>query len=560
MAMIGSFKQLDKKRQELAKDRPAFKLDHPVLQSPWLPIFGSILSGILLALAFPGFGNPTVIFVALVPLMFAVQSASVKKAAWLGLLSGFVFFLMSLSWLSNLTDRVEGIGLQLSAMLGYAMLALYCALYFIPFAIAVALGTKKWAGDNLRNNLRFMFAVTVVWVGSEYLRGMLLTGFPWNQLGVSQYSNLSIIQIAEWGGVSAISAYIVWMNAGIFLTFRQYTHGNRTRTYKPHFELMLGVMPVALSVAHGMNVLFNRPAFYEGITVALVQPNVEQEAKWDDAMDQQIRVRLEELTSSAARLNEVDIIIWPETAVPDFVRTSRSSYELIQRVTTEGIPVLVGTMDVDFGAEGHRTYSNSSILYGRGGMELGKYDKQHLVPFGEYVPFPGLFRKFTPLDVDFVHGAGSTVIPLDGKASFSVLICFEDIVAPLARNATLSGARWLVNQTNDAWFDPSAQSEQHIAHAVFRCIENRIPMARCCNSGVTGIIDAYGQIDRKLGPMTKGFTTGVLAPRPMGMEQTFYTRKGNIFAKASTLAGVLVFFVLRPNSWKKRKKKNEDPN
>ena len=556
--MIGSFKKMDKKRRELDASRPAFKLDHPVLKSPLLPIIGSILSGVLLAIAFPGFGNPMVIFVALVPLMLAVQSASVKKASWLGLLSGFVFFIMSLSWLRHLTGKVEGVGLQLSALLGFAVLALYCALYFIPFVVAVSLGTKKWAGDVLWKNIRFMFAVTMVWVGSEYLRGLLFTGFPWNPLGVSQYSNPAIIQIAEWGGVSAVSAYIVWMNAGIYLTFRQYIYGNRTKIYKPHFELMIGVIPVALSIAHGMNVLFNRPQFYEGITVALIQPNIQQVAKWDTEMDQGIRTRLEELTSAASRLNELDLIIWPETAVPDFVRTSRASYDLVKRLTEGGIPLLVGSMDVEYHEEG-RTYFNSSILFGKGGEEIEKYDKQHLVPFGEYVPFPSFMRKFTPIDVDFGHGAGSTILPLQGKASFSVLICFEDIVAPLAVNATRAGARWLVNQTNDGWFDPSAQSEQHIAHAVFRCIENRIPMARCCNTGVTGIIDAYGNIDRKLEPQIKGFTTGVLAPRPDGMEQTFYTRNGNVFAKASLLAGATAFFVLRSNTWKRRrKKKNED--
>ena len=554
--MIGSFKQMDKKRQELEAGRPAFKLDHPVLKSPLLPMSASILSGVLLALAFPSYGHSTVIFVALVPLMFAVQAASVKKAAWLGLLSGFVFFLMSLSWLGNLTGRVEGVGLQLSALLGFAVLALYCALYFIPFAITVALGTKKWAGENLRKNIRFMFAVTMVWVGSEYLRGFLFTGFPWNQLGVSQYSNPAITQIAEWGGVSAITAYIVWMNAGVFLTFRQYVYGNRAKRYKPHFELMLGVMPVALSVAHGMNVLLNRPQFYEGVTVALVQPNIEQAAKWDSEMDQEIRTRLEELTTAVSRLNEIDLIIWPETAVPDFIRTSRSTYDMIKRVTAGGIPLLAGSMDVQYHEDG-RTYYNSSILFGKDGEEIAKYNKQHLVPFGEYVPFPGIMRTFTPIEVDFGKGAGSTILPLEGKASFSVLICFEDIIAPLAVEATRAGARWLVSQSNDAWFDPSAQSEQHIAHAVFRCIENRIPMARCCNTGVTGIIDAYGNIDRKLDTQMKGFTTGVLAPRPDGMEQTFYTRHGDVFAQISLLAGATVLFVLRPSTRKRRKKKDE---
>ena len=550
--MIGSFKQMDKKRQAFDAKRPALDFSNAFFKSPILPIFGSVLSGLLLAFSFPGYGNSTLIFTALVPLMFAVQSASVKKAAWLGLLSGFVFFMVSMSWLQNLTGMVEGLGLKISALLGYSVLSLYCALYFIPFAITVALGTKQWAGNNIRKNIRFMFALTMVWVGAEYLRGILFTGFPWNPLGVSQYANPSIIQIAEWGGVHIVSAYIVWMNAGLFITFRQYTHGTRTRKYRPHYELMIGIVPVALSVAHGINILFNQRPSYEGVNVALIQPNILQSEKWDSEKDQDIRDRLEELTSTASRLMGLDLIIWPETAVPDFVRTSRESYSLVKRMAAEGTPILVGSMDVRHTDAG-RTYHNSSILFGTNGLEIATYNKQHLVPFGEYVPFPKLMGRFTPVEVDFRGGTESTIIPLKGAASFSTLICFEDIVAPLTVNATRAGARWLVNQSNDAWFDPSAQSEQHLAHAVFRCVENRIPMARCCNTGVTGTIDAYGKINRNLEIRTKGFSTAVISPRPVGLEKTFYTRHGNAFAKVALLAGATVLFVLRSNGRKRKK-------
>ena len=554
--MIGSFKQLDAKRRKLDSQNPGMNLDHPVLRSPLLPVLGSILSGILLGLAFPGFGHATLIFVALVPLMFSVHSASVKKAAWLSLLSGFVFFVMSLWWLTNLTGRVEGVGLQISAMLGFLVLALYCALYFIPFSIAVSLGTKKWVGNVLWKNLRFMASVTVVWVGAEYLRGLLFTGFPWNALGISQYANPTLIQVAEWGGVSIISAYIVFMNAGAFITFRQYTHGNRAKMYKPHFELMIGIVPVALSVAHGMNILMSRQKQPDLVHLALIQPNIEQAAKWDSAMDQEIRELLEALSTVASQNHDIDMMIWPETAVPDFVRTSRDSHDVVRRLTREGIPLLAGTMDVEFTDTGRR-YFNSSILFGRDGKEIGKYDKQHLVPFGEYVPFPNLMRKFTPVDVDFGSGQESVVIPLEGKASFSVLICFEDTVAALARQATQAGARWLVNQTNDAWFDPSAQSEQHLAHAVFRCIENRIPMARCCNTGVSALIDAYGNIGLRTEPMTGTVVSGYLSPRPVGMEKTFYTRRGNIAGRFSAAAGIGVLFILRSGIRIKRRKADE---
>ncbi len=515
-----------------------------------LPIFGSLFSGVLLAFSFPGAGDSTLAFIALVPLMFAVQSASVKRAAGLGLLSGFVFFMLSLSWLHNLTGTVAGAGLKISALMGYAVLALYCAIYFIPVAVVTAHGARQWGGASLLKNLRLMFCITVVWVGSEYLRSFMFTGFSWNQLGVSQYANPAIIQVAQWGGVYIVSACIVWMNAGIFITFRQYTHGTRMKKYRPHYELMIGLLPVALSMAYGMNVLFNRPPLDESVSVALIQPNIAQAEKWDDQKDQDIRDRLEELTSTAARLEETDLIIWPETALPDFVRVSRLSHSLVQRMTERGIPLLVGSMDVEISESG-QTYYNSSLLFDTNGVEVAKYDKQHLVPFGEYVPFPGLMRKFTPIDLDFRYGTESTLMPLRDRASFSVLICFEDIVSPLAVKAVRHGARWLVNQSNDAWFDPSVQSEQHLAHAVFRCIENRIPMARCCNTGVTCTIDAYGNVQRSLEVRTKGFVTSTLRPRPVGLKKTFYTRNGDAFAKVCLLAAATVIFVLRAKGRKK---------
>jgi apolipoprotein N-acyltransferase len=294
---------------------------------------------------------------------------------------------------------------------------------------------------------------------------------------------------------------------------------------------------------YGMNTLLNPVDFPDSVNVALIQPNIPQSEKWDYGREKQIRERLEELTLAATRLEGLDLVIWPETALPDYVRVSYPSYSLVQRMTAGGTPLLAGSLDVA-GTESGRTYYNSSILFGRDGAVAGKYDKQHLVPFGEYVPFPSLMRVFTPVEVDLRPGDGSTVLSIGDNEPFSVLICFEDTVARLAVNATRAGARWLVNQTNDGWFDPSSQSEQHLAHAVFRCVENRIPMARCCNSGVTCIIDAYGRVERHLAPRTYGFTTGMLHPRPAALEQTFYTRNGDLFCKAALFCGLVVFGVL----------------
>ena len=157
--MIGSFKDMDRKRRERGFTPPKI-LEHAVLQAWYTRVAGSIMTGVLLAVAFPGSGRSVVIYAAFVPLLFAVQSVSVRRAAGLGLLSGFVFFMLSLSWLQNLTGMVEGIGLKASALLGYGVLAIYCALYFIPFSVAATLGPRRWAGGSLRHNIRFMAALS----------------------------------------------------------------------------------------------------------------------------------------------------------------------------------------------------------------------------------------------------------------------------------------------------------------------------------------------------------------------------------------------------------------
>ena len=530
---------------ESPTDRPAL-FRHPLFSAPWLPFLGSLLSGFLLAAAFPGSGDrPTLAFAALLPLLFAADAVSPRKAAGLGLLSGFVFFALTLSWLHNLTHMVDARPFKLGAILGYAALALYCALYVVPFAVVASLGARKWAGEKLRGNLRLMFALTVVWVAGEYLRGLLLTGFPWNPLGVSQYANLALIQVATWGGVYCVSALIVWMNAALFVTLRQYLRGNRLKRYRAHFELMAGLFALALAMAHGLSVRLNRTTPPECVNVAVIQPNVAQEDKWDEDKNWEVRERLQQLTETALRLDRPDLVVWPETALPDFVRASRPDYALVRHLTSLGAPLLVGTMDVDFLPDGNRRIYNASILFSTNALNLARYAKQHLVPFGEYVPFPGLFNSLTPVEIDFDVGTEATLMNLPGKPPFSVLICFEDIVPPLAVKAVRNGARWLVNQSNDAWFDPSAQSEQHLAHAVFRCVENRVPMIRCCNTGVSCAIDAYGNVQRPLKPRTAGVGLVEIRPRTLGMSETFFTRNPNAFAKFCVIGAATVFFALR---------------
>lgn len=502
-----------------------------------LPFFAAGLSGVLLVLGFPPFEFGFCGWIGLVPLMLVCAGAAPRRAAFLGWLAGAVFFCGSLIWLRHVTRA------------GALALALYCALYFIPLAVFVSCRRCGWRSMNGLKNLAWMAGAALVWTGSEYLRAMLFTGFGWNLLGVSQYRQLPLIQIAEWGGVYVISALMVFVNAATAATLLQYAAGLRGRTYRVHTELLGSLVLVAAAWSVGLHTLINEPV-PEGppLQVALIQPNIPEVGNWELADPELIYSRLEKLTSLAQRAPDLDLLIWPETALPDFVRYSERSAALVRRLTGAGVPLLAGSMDVVWHAEGSPDYFNASMLFNTQGDLLGTYYKQHLVLFGEYIPFDGripLINALTPIGSSFQPGRAPVVFELPGDPrAFSVLICFEDTLPYLARNAARAGAVWLINQTNDSWFDPDSGSQQHLANAVFRSVETRLPMLRCANTGITCLIDPSGRIHQTLAARTEGFHIVDVVPQAAARGPTASVRFGDRFAQACLSASVALYLGL----------------
>lgn len=489
-----------------------------------LPILASVFSGILLFLSFPPFGISFCGWFALVPLMLACAGAAPRRAAFLGWLSGAVFFVSTLYWLRHVS------------ILGEVALSFYCALYFMPFALFVSWRRDGWRSRNGALNMIWMIGAAAVWAAFEYLRAIAITGFPWNLLGVSQHQELAFIQLAEFGGVYAVSALMVFVNSATAVTILQYAAGLR-RVYRMHVEMLCGILAVALVWAFGMNRLLDRPETEpQTLSIALIQPNIPEVGNWDTPDPEVVYEKLERLTAYVLRAPDLDLIIWPETALPDFVRYSERSAGLVKKLVSGGVPLLAGSMDVVWRSDNQPDYYNASMLFNPHGDLLGSYYKQHLVLFGEYIPFDGkipLINALTPIGDSFKSGTVATRFKLPGKsADFSVLICFEDSLPYLARKAARGGAQMLINQTNDSWFDPDCGSAQHLANAVFRCVETRLPMLRCANTGITCSIDPFGRVIRTLSPRTEGFQ--IAEPVPAGPEQTetFYVRHGDLFAQA----------------------------
>lgn len=509
-----------------------------------LPFFASVLSGILLFLSFPPAGIHSCGWFALVPLMLACAGAAPRRAAGLGWLAGAVFFVSTLYWLRHVS------------ILGGIGLSFYCALYFIPFAVLVSLRRDRWRSCSGGRNIAWMAAAAAVWAASEYLRAIAITGFPWNLLGVSQSAALASIQIAEFGGVYAVSAQMVFVNAAIALTVLQYATGMR-RTYRLHTEILCAMTIVALLWAFGMHRMISTPpATGEPLNVALIQPNIPEVGNWEMSDPEVIYEKLDRLSGLAQYAPAVDLMIWPETALPDLLRYSERSAGLVKKLVSGGVPLLAGAMDVSWRAENQPDYYNTSMLFNPQGELLETYRKQHLVLFGEYIPFDGeipLINALTPIGSSFTAGRSSTLFHLpDHEAAFSVLICFEDVLPYLARNAVRGGAQLLINQTNDSWFDPDCGSEQHLANAVFRCVETRRPMLRCANTGVTCSIDSFGRITRTLEPRTEGFQVAGVHPSDPARGETFYVRHGDLFAQACLTGSVALFIT----AWIRRRKIN----
>ncbi len=515
--------------------------------APLLNCFGAILTGLLLFAAFPPLEWSVLAWVALVPLLMTC-AASAPRAAFLhGLLAGVVFWTLSLVWLTRVSWN------------GWFFLSLYCALFMAGFAQTVSWWMARQGLRSRWGNPLMLLSIPAVWVGWEYLRATLFSGFPWNSLGVSQYANLRLIQIAEFGGVYLVSALLVMINAALTLILLQAVRRQAGESWRPPRELLVALLGIVLAQLYGTMALRRLPETTDTLKIAAVQVNIPQLEKWSEDWTTAINNRLRRASLQAIQHYAPDLIVWPETVVPDFVRTSRVSQKVVGDVIQLGPSVLMGSMDFDDTGVAVK-YFNSAFLYQPGAAPPQTYAKRHLVLFGEYIPFEQwlpFLRVLTPVEESFTPGKEAVVFRL-GRRSFAVLICFEDTVAGLARDCVLAGARLLINQTNDAWFDPSWASRQHMANCVFRCVENRVSAVRATNTGITCFIDRQGRIvgslDRAVGYLPQpAYLTRAVALPSAAMPLTFYTRHGDVVALGCVAFSLTLFAGMIWVRWRGRR-------
>ena len=491
----------------------------------------SILSGLMLSASFPPGKMEWMAWVALIPLLRSIADESPRQAFRLGFIAGFVHYLTLIYWIVVVLEHYGGLHFLLSAGV-LMLLCTYLAIYPGLFACLL----------RLCGGFRFAILITgSLWVGIEYVRANVLTGFPWCLLGYTQYPNLALIQVAHVVGVYGISFLLVASNVliHVILFDRPSLRGSLLRW---EMVLVLAMVFGALTYGHQRlaGVQNERNKGQQSVRIAVIQGNMDQTVKWNpDYQEKTIRI-YNTLTYQTGPFKP-DLVVWPETAVPFFFQAEPVLSPMVMEVAKKlGTTLIFGSPAYE--REGGNTrYFNRAYALSPEREISGFYDKVHLVPFGEYVPlkrFLPFVHRLVPAAGDFKAGENMAPLRLP-RLSAAILICYEVIFPELARAQTEKGADILVNLTNDAWFGMTSAPYQHLSMAVFRAVENGRPLVRAANTGFSAFISQTGAITLT-GEL---FTREALKEEVLLGERTlgFYTKYGDLFAVAM-LAICLILF------------------
>jgi apolipoprotein N-acyltransferase len=572
------------------------------------------LTGAALTLAFPGVGFQPAAWVCVAPLLWLCSDVSKRRAFSYGMTWGYFWSLTSTFFLREINPAIPFV---FGAVLGvfcafWAMLIpVVCRSLLVPPGVRVrgAAAVAAYPRPEVRDEILAMFTLAAWWVILEWIRSWIFTGFPWNLLAATQWKNLNLIQICEYTGIYGLSFLVILVNIALFFTAKDLLAVVRGAKYRRPLTLYAALFLVAAAAFSGMGVWkkYNRLYAPENVTeypIGVVQPDLSQrraggEESTREALDVCSRLSEGLIADKKAVEGLLDgygtisvtppplrLIVWPETAVPTAYygggNVSREYRSRVRRMIRESrTPFLVGTISYDNIKSNTEfdTY-NSALLLKEFPLTGGnirydadaadRYDKVHIVPFGEFIPlndkFPiigelvGMGRNLTP-------GRAFRPIDLEENVRAGVMICYEDVFAYAARELVRNGANFLLVITNDAWYPTSTEPEQHYANAVLRTVETRLPMLRCGNSNYSVLIDQFGRtvdsVTKRIDPETGLFeltpweqkaASAVMTVRvPKHYTPTFYVRFGNVFVLVLWVIFAGGMAMVMRNNWVFRK-------
>jgi len=481
----------------------------------------ALLTSTLLFSASPGvLALPQLAWLALVPLLWAIENQPPRRAALLGLICGIAYYLPLLYWIVIVLATYGQVPLPI-AVLALFFLALYMSCYLAAFAYLCAKTESRFPA--------LVFA-PACWVALDLIRGLLFTGFPWMDLAYTQYDLPGFIQIADLAGHHGLTFILVLTNTLIF-TFAA-SLLRRKAICSP--AIISGAVALLL-IGSGYNFwrLQTIPTAItqaEHMEVAAVQGNIPQDQKWQPAFQRETIDTYIRLSQDLFAARKPELIIWPETALPFYPYEHPLFLRLHSELTRPHQTfLLTGAPHREkISPDGPISYANSAFILSPDGRITGRYDKQHLVPFGEYIPFRRLLGFASPLVETlgaFTPGQSDTPLPCR-NSRIGVLICFESIFPEISRRQTQAGANLLVTLTNDAWFGRSSAPRQHLAMAVFRAVETRKTLVRAANTGISTFIDPIGRM-QGTSPLFAEYARSQPVALLNGL--TFFVRWGDLF-------------------------------
>ncbi len=473
----------------------------------------ALICGFIAVGALPPFYVIPCLFVAFSGIVFLINRLDSKRqAAGAGFLFGFGFFSLGLAWVSNAL-MIEGMGFQSLAPLPPLGFGLWGGLFGAAAAVTAAFFKK---------GLRRLTAFSAAWGILEWVRSWLFTGFPWNLIASVWTDWPAMLQTASvWGayGLSVVTVFTAGLPS--LITGKK----EIVKTLLPAVLILLGLF------GFGIWRLEKAPApdnTINGVLIRLVQPNIPQGTKWSAAEAEQNLMKHVHL-SRAAGAEKATHVIWPETATQFLLTDDDFARAMVTSALTPGSILLAGSLrrEVNNQEQPAVKMFNSIVAMNDLGVFLGSYDKSHLVPFGEYVPLSDMFpfiRKLTPVAMDFSTGGGVRTVIIPRTLPVGMLVCYEVIFPGQVADKQVR-PYWLLNVTNDGWYGLSAGPYQHFAAAQMRAVEEGLPLARAANTGISGMIDAYGRVTAFLGLGKQGIVDAGLPRRTD--QPTFYAAYGN---------------------------------
>jgi apolipoprotein N-acyltransferase len=515
--------------------------------SAWLL---AVFSAVLQVLIFPLPNLYVLSWVALAPLILALlrarpvgeleidgavrlRPASPGQGFLLGYVCGILWYAGTCYWVYDTMRQYGGLN-SAAALLVLFLFCCYLGLYHGVFGLLIGLLAKP-----SRDYRRALVLAPFFWVAVELARTRV-TGFPWDLLGVAQIDNAALCRIAAATGVYGVSFEIALVNvalAAAFLVARE----KRT-------SLLLAALAAAVVLQAGA--LMEPPAVHGDHRALLVQENIPVSANWTPEYFQQTLSTLTSLTERAIAsepAQKLDLVVWPESPAPFFSNDSRFNLAISEMAKETRIWTVTGAI----GVGAREQEFNSAALVSPEGTWTARYDKAHLVPFGEYLPFPGVFGFAGGLTKEVGRfERGTFRVPLHaGGEQLGVFICYESVFPDEVRQFARNGAQVFVNISNDGWYGDSGAYAQHLNQTRMRAIENNRWLLSTTDTGVTASIDPWGRVVARI---PRKVQTTLVAPYALNSATTFYTRRGDWFAYACAIisAGALIWRVLTPKQKK----------